>query len=29
MLEEGLEHNDMNVSVIGITELVADNLAKT
>ena len=29
MLEEGLEHNDMNVSVVGITELVADNLSKT
>ena len=29
MMEEGLEHNDMNMSVVGITELVADNLAKT
>ena len=27
MLEEGLEHNDMDISVIGITELIADHLA--
>ena len=27
MLEEGLEHNEMDVEVIGLTELVADHLA--
>jgi len=27
MLEEGLEENDMDVSVIGITEIIADHLA--
>ena len=27
MLEEGLEHNEMGVKVIGLTELVADHLA--
>jgi Fe-S oxidoreductase len=27
MLEEGLEENDMDVSVVGITEIIADHLA--
>ena len=29
MLEEGLEENDMDVSVVGITEVIADHLAES
>ena len=27
MLEEGMEENDMDISVVGITEIIADHLA--
>jgi Fe-S oxidoreductase len=27
MLEDGLEHNNMNINVVGLTELLAEHLA--
>ena len=29
MLEDGLEDNDMEIELIGVTELIAENLTET